>query len=74
MPSFVEFTSANGGFPVYVNPDAVVSVEPSGHGTAIVLVTRETLRVAEPIDAALAVLAAAPAPAPAPAAATREKK
>lgn len=72
MASFVEFTSANGGFPVHINPDAVVSVEPSGHGTAILLITRETVRVSEPIETAIALLSAA-APA-APAAAAREKK
>lgn len=86
MPNFVEFTAANGGFPVLVNPDAVVSLEPAGYGTALALTTRDTVRVAEPLDVVrerlvivtpLAELVEADALAelePAPEAAKREKK
>lgn len=80
MPNFVEFTAANGGFPVLVNPNSVISLEPAGHGTALSLVNRETLRVAEPLDVALArlsdavVTVTAADPEAVPAAAKREKK
>lgn len=77
MPNFVEFTAANGGFPVLVNPDAVVSLEPAGYGTALALTTRDTVRVAEPLDVVRERLVEADALAelePAPEAAKREKK
>ena len=59
MAHFVELTAAQGGFPILINVEAISSLEPAGNGTALTMVSRDTVRVAEDFNVVRAALQSA---------------